>query len=186
MGCPPCAFLKMPHELSVQFRANETLFVRARGIRLLSDARFGSFLRSKACGEIKFPNGYLVSLLLLSVLIKILAKVRLSIYFCSLKFSKIPTLDDWTIAIFLVLDKQKTDWNSTEIRKFVNRINEIFTGVFLYVTRIVCSIFRRNRNWVKDRKYIELILFSGRYKFKLTKLSSKLKLHHIKEWRFVF
>lgn len=105
MGCPPCAFLKMPHELSVQFRANETLFVRVRGIRLLSDARFGSFLRSKACGEIKFPNGYLVSLLLLSVLIKILAKVRLSIYFCSLKFSKIPTLDDWTIAIFLVLDK---------------------------------------------------------------------------------
>lgn len=54
-------------------------------------------------------------------------------------------LDDWTIAIFLVLDKQKTDWNSTEIRKFVNCVNEIFSGVFLYVTRIVCSIFRRYR-----------------------------------------
>lgn len=92
----PCALLKIPQtELSYSF-VKTNLFVRVQEyIRLLSDPRFGSFLRSETCGEIKFPNGYLVSLLLLSVLIKIFAKVRLSIYFCSRKFSKIPTF--WTI-----------------------------------------------------------------------------------------
>lgn len=117
---PPCAFLKMPHQLSYEFRANESLRSCARcSVAFRAYARFGSFLRSEAWGEIKFPNGYLVSLLLLSVLIKILAKIRSSIYFCSLKFSKIPTLDDWTIAIFLVLDKQKNRLrNST--KRFAN------------------------------------------------------------------
>lgn len=137
-GLSPVRVFKNAARTFVQFRANETLFVRVRGIRLLSDARFGSFLRSKACGEIKFPNGYLVSLLLLSVLIKILAKVRLSIYFCSLKFSKIPTLDDWTIAIFLVLDKQKTDWNSTEIRNNLLTVLMKFSLEYFYTWRGSC------------------------------------------------
>lgn len=110
----------MPHQLSYEFRANESLRSCARySVAFRAYARFGSFLRSEACGEIKFPNGYLVSLLLLSVLIKILAKVRSSIYFYSLKFSKIPTLDDWTIAIFLVLDKQKKKPIETQ-RRFAN------------------------------------------------------------------
>lgn len=48
-GLSPVRVFKNAARTFVQFRANETLFVRVRGIRLLSDARFGSFLRSKAC-----------------------------------------------------------------------------------------------------------------------------------------
>lgn len=121
------------------------LFVRVQEyIRLLSDPRFGSFLRSEERDQISKRISRFVA-----IVIGVNKNIRESTFIDLFLFLKIlensNILDDWTIAIFLVLDKQKTDWNSAEIRKFVNCVNEIFSGVFLYVTRIVCSIFCRYR-----------------------------------------
>lgn len=146
LSLPVRAFKNTANWTFVQFRENESLRSCAR---IYSVAFRSSFRKLLTIGNVWRDQISKRISRFVAIVIGVNKNIRESTFIDLFLFTKIlensNILDDWTIAIFLVLDKQKTDWNSTEIRKFVNCVNEIFSGVFLYVTRIVCPIFRRYR-----------------------------------------
>lgn len=146
LSLPVRAFKNTANWTFVQFRENESLRSCAR---IYSVAFRSSFRKLLTIGNVWRDQISKRISRFVAIVIGVNKNIRESTFIDLFLFTKIlensNILDDWTIAIFLVLDKQKTDWNSAEIRKFVNCVNEIFSGVFLYVTRIVCSIFRRYR-----------------------------------------
>ena len=146
LSLPVRAFKNTANWTFVQFRENESLRSCAR---IYSVAFRSSFRKLLTIGNVWRDQISKRISRFVAIVIGVNKNIRESTFIDLFLFTKIlensNILDDWTIAIFLVLDKQKTDWNSTEIRKFVNCVNEIFSGVFLYVTRIVCSIFCRYR-----------------------------------------